>query len=158
MLKSSICTSWNLQLICYETIWGHTSRSLRSSSELFSSPVSWFKAGGATAWKRLGAPFLRSKKKGKSLRPWLCFFRFFVITYTMLEKPRETLRMSDPLCAVLAWVANGELQDLTPKWPWSADRFESNWSGQTMQTPDGLEVLAKLWRSTWEKSDVQSPA
>lgn len=72
-------------------------------------------------------------------------FRSFIITsYYTREALRNPKNERSALCRSRLSGEQGELQDLTSKQPCCADRFESNWSGQTRQTPDGLEVLAKL--------------
>ncbi len=99
------------------------------------------------------------KQKEKVFEAITLFFRSFIITsYYTREALRNPKNEWSALCRSRLSGEQGELQDLTSKRPCCADCFESNWSGQTRQTPDGLEVLAKLWRSTWEKPDAQSPA
>ncbi len=88
----------------------------------------------------------------------LVFIYFIINLYYTREALRNPKNEWSALCLSRLSGEQGELQDLTSKRPCCADRFESNWSGQTRQTPDGLEVLAKLWSSTWEKPDAQSPA
>lgn len=79
-------------------------------------------------------------------------FRLFVIT-SYHEALRNPQNERSALCHSRLSGKQGELQDLTPKWSCCADRFESNWSGQTMQTPDSLEVLAN-YEEAHEKSQT----